>query len=290
MLGRNLTNTMRDFSGKTAIVTGAASGIGRGIARAFAAEGMSIVLADIDPDALALAQRDIEQRGARTIAVVADVSDAASVEQVAREAEAAFGKVHVAVNNAGVAFHGTPLDKIALRDWDWVIGVNVYGVIHGIRTFLPLIRKHGEGGYIVNTASTAGFRVSPGLHHGLYAMTKHAVVALTEALQQELSDTNIAVSMLCPGAVDTDLDASSRHRPDRFGGGFVKAEHQFMRGFMAGGLSPSWVGDRLLQGMKAGEFVIFTNSDPRRWIEERHRLVSDAFDRVQAIEATLPKR
>ena len=281
---------MRNFSGKTAIVTGAASGIGFGIASAFARDGMNLVLVDIQPDALAAAHQAIDALGARVIALPADVSNAASVEAVAREAEAAFGKIHVVVNNAGVAFHGAPLTKIELRDWEWVIGVNIYGVIHGIRTFVPLIQKHGEGGHVVNTASTAGFRVVPGLLHGAYAMTKHAVVALTEALQQELSGANIGVTMLCPGAVNTDLDASSKHRPERFGGGFQRSEHQFMREFMAQGLSPLWVGERLLRGMKDGEFMLFTSTAPRNGIAERHDMVSQAFDRAQAIEAEQHKR
>lgn len=280
---------MHEFAGKTAVVTGAASGIGLGIAQAFANEGMNIVLADIDAEALVPAQRTIEASGGKAITVEADVSDPASVEEVAHKAQSAFGRVHVAVNNAGVAFHGTPLEKIAPADWDWVIGVNIYGVIHGIRSFLPLIRQHGESGHIVNTASTAGFRVSPGLHHGLYAMTKHAVVALTEALHQELSGTNVAVSMLCPGAVDTDLDASSKHRPERFGGSFARPEHRFMRDYMARGSSPLRIGQRLVQGMKSGELIIFTDSAVRRWIEGRQLLIAEAFDRVQAVEGSPAK-
>jgi len=276
---------VKEFSGRTAVVTGSASGIGLGIARAFARDGMNIVLADIDADALKAAKSVIETFGVGAITVQTDVSDATAVENLARQAEAAFGKIHVLVNNAGVAFHGTRLAEIQLSDWDWVIGVNVYGIVHGIRTFLPLIEKHGEGGHIVNTASTAGFRVSPGLHHGAYATSKHAVVALTEALQQELAGSTIGVSMLCPGAVNTDLDASSKHRPERFGGALVRPEHQFMRAFMAKGLSPDWVGERLLRGMKEGEFFVFTNSSSREWIEQRQGLVSEAFDRIQAIEA-----
>ena len=195
-----------------------------------------------------------------------------------------IGKVHIAVNNAGIAFHGTPLTQVGMRDWEWVVGVNIYGVIHGIRTFVPLMQRHGEGGHIVNTASTAGFRVTPGLQHGAYAMTKHAVIALSEALRHELENTDIGVSALCPGAVNTKLDASSAYRPDRLGGAYERPEHGFMREFMEQGLSPDWVGQRLLQGIKAREFLIFTSSAPRQWIAGRHQIVSDAFDRIEALE------
>jgi len=275
---------VRDLIGKTAIVTGAASGIGLGIARAFAMEGANLVLADIRPEPLASARMEVVRLGVEAIAIPTDVSVLSEVEALGRAAEATFGKVHIAVNNAGIAFHGTPLTQVGMRDWEWVVGVNIYGVIHGIRTFVPLMQRHGEGGHIVNTASTAGFRVTPGLQHGAYAMTKHAVIALSEALRHELENTDIGVSALCPGAVNTKLDASSAYRPDRLGGAYERPEHGFMREFMEQGLSPDWVGQRLLQGIKAREFLIFTSSAPRQWIAGRHQIVSDAFDRIEALE------
>jgi len=275
---------VKDLDGKTAIVTGAASGIGLGIARAFAKEGINVVLADIRPEPLASAREEIAGLGVKAIAVPTDVSLLPEVEALGRAAEAAFGKIHIAVNNAGVAFHGTPLAQIGMRDWEWVIGVNIYGVIHGIRTFVPLIQRHGEGGHIVNTASTAGFRVTPDLHHGAYAMTKHAVVALSEALRHELEATGVGVSALCPGAVNTKLHSSSVYRPSRLGGAYERPEHGFMHAFMEQGLCPDWVGERLLQGIKAGEFLIFTSSAPRQWVAGRHQIVSDAFDRIEALE------
>jgi NAD(P)-dependent dehydrogenase (short-subunit alcohol dehydrogenase family) len=138
---------MLELKGKTAIVTGAASGIGRGIAKALAGAGMNLVLADLRPGLLASARQDIETLGAPAIDVTVDVSDAASVAAAGRAAEQAFGKLHVAVNNAGVAMHGTRVEDVGLDEWNWVMGVNVLGVINGIRTFVPMIRRHGEGGH-----------------------------------------------------------------------------------------------------------------------------------------------
>ena len=275
----------RNYSGGTAVVTGAASGIGLGIARALARHGMNVVLADIQAEPLEAARRNVAEFGVKAIAVRTDVSDAASVEALADTAERTFGKVHVVVNNAGVAFHGTGLPQVKLSDVEWVVGVNIYGVLHGIRTFVPLISKHGEPGHVINTASTAGFRVSPGLQHGVYAMTKHAVVALTEALAFELKDTPIAVGMLCPGAVDTNLYTSAANRPERFGGAHVRPQDHFLHDFMKEGLKPDQVGERVLRGMQDEELFIFTHSAPREWIEGRHSLVEKAFDRAAAIEA-----
>src|SRR5689334_17113473 len=200
---------MQELGGKTAIVTGAASGIGLGISRALAGAGMNLVLADLQPGPLQAARREIEATGARVVDVVVDVSDPASVAAAARAAEQAFGKLHVAVNNAGVGMHGTRIEDVGVDEWSWVIGVNVLGVINGIRSFVPLIRRHGEGGHVVNTASISGFFIRRGRNQGAYSMTKYAVVALSEALEQEAEDAGIGVSVLCPGPVETRIFASA---------------------------------------------------------------------------------
>jgi hypothetical protein len=158
------------LQGKTAIVTGAASGIGFGIAKALAGAGMNLVLADLQPDRLTAARQSIEALGAKAVGVTVDVSDPASVAAAGRAAEDTFGKLHVAVNNAGVAMHGTPLEQVGIEEWNWVIGVNVLGVINGIRTFVPLIRRHGDGGHVVNTASISGFFIRRGRNQGAYSM------------------------------------------------------------------------------------------------------------------------
>jgi NAD(P)-dependent dehydrogenase (short-subunit alcohol dehydrogenase family) len=278
---------VKDLNAKTAIVTGAASGIGSGIARVLAGAGMNVALLDIQERALDELRMQIESAGGKAIALPADVSDAASLAAAAQRAEDAYGRIHVAVNNAGVAMHGTPLDEIELQDWNWVIGVNIYGVIHGIRTFVPMIRKHGEGGHIVNTASIGGLQMRPGWNTGAYSMTKYAVVALSEALEQELEGSGIGVSVLCPAAVRTAIYDSAKNRPARLGGPFRREQQHFLKDTIADGLTPLEVGERVLRAIRDDEFFVFTHSEPRQWVEARHRRIMDAFDRVsQAGTAT----
>src|SRR5262245_31178398 len=159
---------------------------------------MAVVLCDIRGDRLDTALAEVRALGARAIAVVTDVSDRAAVERAAREAQGTFGAIHVVCNNAGVTMHGKSVADLTPSEWDWVIGINLYGVIHGVQTFLPLIRSHGDEGHIVNTASIAGFQVWPGRRSGAYATTKYAAVALSESLAQDLADTPIGVSVLAP--------------------------------------------------------------------------------------------
>ncbi|HEX7007918.1 MAG TPA: SDR family NAD(P)-dependent oxidoreductase [Alphaproteobacteria bacterium] len=281
---------MKDLVGKTAFVTGAASGIGRGMARAFARAGMKVALADIQGEAVEAACAEIAATGAKAIALALDVSDRAAVERAAEAVIAAFGKVHVVANNAGVAIAGTPVERVKPEEWDWIIGVNLYGVIHGVQVFLPLIRSHGEGGHIVNTASIGGLQVRPGFQSGAYAVTKYGVVALSEALDNELAGSGIGVSVLCPAAVDTRIYDTARVRPARFGGPFDRPENNFMREILEReGMHPDRVGERVVQAIKAGEFFVFTHAAPRDWIEARHRRLMDAFNRAARFEADLAK-
>jgi NAD(P)-dependent dehydrogenase (short-subunit alcohol dehydrogenase family) len=281
---------MKDFAGKTAFVTGAASGIGRGMARAFAKAGMNVALADIQADAVESARAEIEALGVKAIGLALDVSDRAAVERAADATIAAFGKVHVVANNAGVAIAGTPVERVRPEEWDWIIGVNLHGVIHGMQVFLPLIREHGEGGHIVNTASIGGLQVRPGFQSGAYAVTKYGVVALSEALDNELAGTGIGVSVLCPAAVDTRIYDTARVRPERFGGPFVRPENHFMREILEReGMHPDLVGQRVLEAMREDEFFVFTHEAPRAWIEARHRRLMEAFDRAARFEADLAK-
>jgi NAD(P)-dependent dehydrogenase (short-subunit alcohol dehydrogenase family) len=280
---------MKQFAGRTAIVTGAGSGIGSGIARALARAGMQVAVADIQRDNAQATCGLIEADGGKAIAIAVDVSDAASVEAAADQAEAAFGPIHVAVNNAGVAMHGTPLEKISLEDWNWVIGVNVYGVIHGIRSFVPRIRRHGQGGHVVNTASIGGLQVNPDWHTGAYSMTKYAVVALSEALEQELQGTGIGVSVFCPAAVRSNLFESAKNRPERMGGAFVREQQHFLKEATAEGLTPIEAGERVLRGIEDGEFLILSHAEPRPWVEKRHERIMAAFDRAEEIAALAGK-
>lgn len=273
-----------DLKGKAAVVTGSAGGIGLGIAKALAGAGMNLVLADLQPDKLDAARAAIESLGVRAVAVPVDVSDAESVANVARVAEQSFGKLHVAVNNAGVAMHGTPIEQVTPQEWQWLAGVNVMGVVNGIRSFVPLIRRHGEGGHVVNTASVSGFFVREGRNQGAYAMSKYAVLALSEALEQETKGSGIGVSVLCPGSVATNIFGSAATRPERFGGAYQRPSQEAMSGALAGGLAPEVVGQRVLQGMQSGEFYILTHAGERDVVKARHARIEAAFERAAAWE------
>lgn len=281
---------MRDFKGKTAIVTGAASGIGLGIATALAHAGANIVLADLRPEPLEAARKTIESIGVRAVAVTIDVSDADSVAAAGKAALDAFGALHIAVNNAGVAMHGTPVEKVTPEEWDWVIGVNVKGVINGIRTFVPMIRGHGQGGHVVNTGSISSLFVREGRNQGAYAMTKYAVLALSEALEQELAGSGIGVSVLCPGGVNTAIFASAATRPDRFGGSYRRPEQEALKSaFATGMLAPEVVGRRVLQAIQDNEFYILTHTGEREIISLRLDRIRAAFDRADQVMPTIDR-
>jgi NAD(P)-dependent dehydrogenase (short-subunit alcohol dehydrogenase family) len=266
-------------------VTGAGSGIGLGLARTFARNGMSVVLCDIRSDRLDGALAEVRALGARAIAVDTDVSARAAVERAAAEAQRAFGAVHVVCNNAGVTMHGKSVAELTAQEWDWIIGVNLYGVIHGIQVFLPLIRAHGDEGHIVNTASIAGFQVRPGRRSGAYAATKYAVVALSESLAQDLAGTAIGVSVLAPAAVNTQIYRSGENRPARFGGPFALAGNDPLQDELKTGLDPDTVGERVVRAMRAQEFFVFTHMETRAWLEQRHRRILDAYGKCERWEA-----
>jgi NAD(P)-dependent dehydrogenase (short-subunit alcohol dehydrogenase family) len=186
---------MQDLTGKVAVVTGAASGIGLGCARTFARAGMKVALCDLRADPLAAAVDNVRALGGEAIGIATDVSKKESVEQAAERVIREFGKIHIAMNNAGVVLRGLPMTDITDEGWNWVLGVNLYGVIHGIQSFVPRIRAHHEGGHVINTASMAGLHVG-NRQTGAYAASKFAVVALSEALEKDLAGTNIGVSVL----------------------------------------------------------------------------------------------
>jgi NAD(P)-dependent dehydrogenase (short-subunit alcohol dehydrogenase family) len=278
---------VRDIKGKTAYVSGAASGIGFGVASMLAQAGAKVAMVDIRADALAEARARMHNLGDDIETYVSDVSDAAVLEETAREIERRFGPIHIACNNAGVSMIGTPLDEIPLAEYDWVIDVNIKGVINGIKTFVPRMKKHGQGGHIVNTASIAGLQVNPNFRTGAYSMTKYAVVALSEALENELAGTGIGVSVLCPAAVDTGILLSARARPERFGGPFVRNSDLEMADALKGGLRPEQVGARVVQAIREGEFYILTHSTTREWVERRFKRILAAYDRAEAFEKSL---
>ena len=276
---------MRQLEGRTAVVTGAASGIGLGLARTFARQGMAVVLCDIRGDRLDAALAEVRGLGGRAIAVITDVSDRAAVEHAAREAQKAFGAVHVVCNNAGVTMHGKSVAELAPREWDWIVGVNLYGVIHGTQIFLPLIRSHGDEGHVVNTASIAGFQVRPGRRSGAYAATKYAVVALSESLAQDLAGTPIGVSVLAPAAVNTQIYRSGENRPARFGRPFAPPVDDPLHQQLKDGLDPDTVGERVVRAIREREFFVFTHMETKAWLEQRHRRILDGYSACERWEA-----
>lgn len=260
---------MKQFSGRVAVITGAASGLGRAMAERFAGEGMKIVLADINAADLARAEAEMRAGGAQVIGVRSDVSKAADVEALAARTIATFGAVHLVVNNAGVS----PLGKVwenTIADWQWILGVNLWGVIHGVRVFTPLLlaeaEKPGGEAHIVNTASVSGFICAPGM--GLYNVTKHAVVALTETLHHDLAQggARVKCSVLCPAYVPTGIADSERNRPaDLADPGKVKTEADRAResglrqAVERGRLSAADVAQAVLEAVRDERFYILTH-------------------------------
>jgi NAD(P)-dependent dehydrogenase (short-subunit alcohol dehydrogenase family) len=276
---------MQKLEGRTAVVTGAASGIGLGLARTFARNGMAVVLCDIRGDRLDAALAEVRAFGARAIAVNTDVSDRASIESAAVAARDAFGAIHVICNNAGVTLHGRSVGDMTPAEWDWIIGVNLYGVIHGIQVFLPLIRSNGDEGHVVNTASIAGFQVHPARRSGAYAATKYAVVALSESLAHDLDGTPIGVSVLAPAAVNTQIYRSGENRPARFGGPMALPGHDRLQEELAHGLSPDTVGERVVRAMRKRELFVFTHMETKVWLDARYQRIRDAFDECEQWDA-----
>jgi len=208
---------MKDFQNKVAVITGAAGGIGRALAERSARAGMKVVLADIEEDALVRTEKEMRAAGGTVLAVRTDVSKADDVQALARKTLDSFGAVHLLCNNAGVAVASKATWETTLEDWQWCLGVNLWGVIHGIRTFMPIMLKQNTEGHMVNTASVAGLVTFPYL--AIYDATKHAVVAITESLHYELSllGSKIKASVLCPGFIRTRIMDSYRNRPVEFG-------------------------------------------------------------------------
>ncbi|APH70701.1 SDR family NAD(P)-dependent oxidoreductase [Aquibium oceanicum] len=272
---------MKIERGMCAYVSGAGSGIGRGISLALASRGVSVGVADIRESDAAETARQITAAGGRAIALPVDVSQASSVETAADHLESAFGPISIVCNNAGVAMHGVPLHEIEMSDWDWVIGVNIYGVIHGIRSFIPRLLDRGTATHMVNTASIGGFQVNPNFMTGAYSMTKYAVVALSEALRNELADTNVGISVLAPAAVDTGIHLSERSRPERLGGAYVRPQNHFMGDMIKGSTPPETIGKRVAQAIEAGDFYIFTHAETEEWLDRRHASIKDAFAKAR---------
>jgi NAD(P)-dependent dehydrogenase (short-subunit alcohol dehydrogenase family) len=277
-------DTLRDFAEKTAFVTGGASGIGLALGRAFAEAGMNVMLADVETGALEKALQSLSNYGNRLRGVRCDVGDADSVERAAQATFDAFGNVHVVCNNAGVAAGGG-IDNISVDNWRWVVDVNLMGVVYGVRSFLPHMLAHREGGHIVNTASMAG--MFNGMGFSPYAATKFAVVAMSEGLAAQLQPHGIGVSILCPEFVRTRIGESGRNRPERYGASpqldpaspaaQVVAE---IAKRLEAGMDPGQVAARVVAAIRSGELYVFTHPNMREVADGRFAAIQAAMDRV----------
>lgn len=275
---------MKELSGRVAIVTGGASGIGKGMTRAFAAEGMKIVVADIEAEAREQAVKDLTSDGAEAIGVECDVANRKSVETVRDAALSAFGAVHVICNNAGVAGgQPGPIWSSPQDDWDWVLGVNLMGVVYGIQTFVPLMIEQGEGGHVVNTASLAGLMEGT----GIYGVSKQACVGLTESLWRDLkaSGSGVSASVLCPAWVNTRIMESERNRPEAPRAEVeIPAEalaiRDMVKGFLSKGLDPDDVGRQVARSIKDETFYILTHPSWNNIIRNRMENILGGRDPV----------
>jgi NAD(P)-dependent dehydrogenase (short-subunit alcohol dehydrogenase family) len=272
---------MKDFRGRTAFVTGGASGMGFAMAEAFGREGMNVVLADIEPGALARAVDALREQQVTCEGVVADVSSRDSMRAAALETIAKFGMVHVLVNNAGVAVSG-PMERLTEDDWRWVLDVNLKGVVNGVEIFTPLIESHGEGGHIVSTASLAGLFTGPGIEP--YSATKYAVVGMSEGWRAECKAKNIGVSVLCPALVNTNILDSYRNRPDAYGGARPLDDErraQIRRMMDQGGMPASVVAMAVLEAVKDDTLYIIPHPEYRALVEPRLEAIERGFDRAE---------
>jgi NAD(P)-dependent dehydrogenase (short-subunit alcohol dehydrogenase family) len=268
---------MKEFKGKVAVVTGAASGIGRAMAERFAASGMKVVLADVEMGALAQTEAEMKVAGATVLAVRTDVSSAADVQALAGRTIDAFGAVHILCNNAGVPPVVGPSWELTEADWQWVLGVNLWGVIHGIRVFVPIMLKQGSEGHIVNTASIAGLLSAPWA--ATYDVAKHGVVTLSESLHGELALTGskVKVSVLCPAWVKTQLMDGGRNRPSalrdesRPESGVPQASvmEQAFRQFVATGTEPAGVAEMVLEAIWQERFYVLPHPQWKAQIRAR---------------------
>ena len=275
---------MKDLAGRVAVVTGGASGIGRGMAERFAAGAMRVVVADVEEPPLHETVQSIRDRGGEAIAVTCDVADWPSVEALRDACTDAYGPADVLCNNAGVAATGT-VAELSLKSWEWCLGVNLWGVIHGCRAFLGAMIERGSG-HIVNTASVLGHIAAAGL--GPYNVTKHGVVAFSQTLHAEMlaGQTGVGVTCLCPGLVSTNILDAERNRPERLqdqpgvdgvwssevvAGGPESEARAAIRDLYAQALRPAAVAEMVVEAIQAEQLWLFTDSDFDAAIAARHR-------------------
>jgi NAD(P)-dependent dehydrogenase (short-subunit alcohol dehydrogenase family) len=270
---------MERIEGAVAFITGGAGGMGLGMARVFSSAGMRVVIADIRQDAIDAALRQFPAGNPGAIGVQLDVADRAAYVRAADAAEKAFGNINVLVNNAGIGIVGSLLTA-TYADWDWGLSVNLGGVINGIQTILPRIRRHGEGGHIVTTASMSGI-FAAGLA-GIYTTAKYAVVGLMESLRTELEPLSIGVSAFCPGLVNTNIGEVENLRPaayrDSTYSNAAAERAAFMREkIFPHGMSPAEIGERVLEGIRRNDLWILTHSEYREGAQQRFDAILASF-------------
>ena len=282
---------MEDVTGRVAFVTGGASGMGLAMARSFSAAGMKVVIADIEQSAIDAALEEFAGTNADVIGMQVDVTDRAAMAKAADDTLAAFGKVHLVCNNAGVAVGGT-VDNMSYEDWDWVLSVNIDGVVNGVCAFVDKMKTHGEGGYFVNTASMAGHLPVPGL--SVYNTSKFAVVGMSEVMRADLAAHDIGVSVLCPGVVSTNIFDSGRNRPRELQaqtdtaskvlqGDLTEDEQQArLQALLEDALDPAVVGDMVLHAIQTEEFYIFTHPGFAETVQARASEIDSSFDTWRA--------
>ena len=268
--------TLEPLSGRVAVITGGGSGIGRGMALAFAKEGMHVVVADIEGETAQKVASEVRERGVRALALRTDVTQRASMEEVAERSYAEFGAVHVLCNNAGVIVSGT-LQTRTYADWEWVLSVNLYGVINSIQAFLPRLLAQDGNAHIVNTASIVGLMSAPS--SGIYATSKHAVVGLSESLAEDLAPHGIGVSVLCPGGVRTRIMDSGRNRPQELAETRPDPVIEKITGdAIDAGMDPLEVGRIVVAAVRRNDRYIITQSGARPFAEQRCSRILAAFD------------
>jgi NAD(P)-dependent dehydrogenase (short-subunit alcohol dehydrogenase family) len=251
---------MREVEGKVAFITGGGSGVGLGMAKAFLAAGMKVAIADVRQDHLEEARAEL---GGDVHAVRLDVTDREAFARAADETARVLGNVHVVCNNAGINLFND-MTEATYQDWDWVLGVNLGGVVNGVVTFVPRIKAHGEGGHVVNTASMAAFVAGPGA--GIYTTAKFAVHGLSDALRWSLLPHGIGVSMVCPGLVKSKIYESDRTRPAELATDTTPPDAEFMRilpGLHEAGMEPDEIGAKVLRAIRQNDFYVFTHPDHR---------------------------
>lgn len=273
---------MKKVEGKTAFITGGASGAGLGMAKVFSRNGMKVVIADIRRDSLDLAMAQFDNTS-DIHAIELDVTDREAFAKAADETERVFGKVHIVCNNAGINLF-VPIEECTYNDWDWVMGVNFGGVVNGIQTFLPRIMKHGEGGHIVNTASMAAFLPSPAA--GIYTAAKYGVRGLSEALRLSLYVHNIGVSVFCPGLINSKIYESEKVRPSRLSSPGNTAKSQQMMDKLPeihkAGMELEEVGEKVLAGIKNNSMYIFSHPEFRDEMKELFDMALNALPDEEA--------